>query len=270
MLFLLYLLISWIPPSYGLIGGHSVIADYDEFNYVAQIIVYPPEQEPTVCGGTVLNHNTILTAAHCVSDIKEEPYFGVVIVGCPFGYSDCVTASHVTQWYAPSKIVVYPKYSELTNDIALVFLKNSIQYPGIIPARLPSEEYVEYYTDISILGYGTNKQGILDDSMMKIQTNLISNEECEQFGETIRKTQVCDLSPYRNMSTCAGDSGSPVIYRINDTNYVIAVVSAGAMSCNTLIPNVNTRVSEYVPWIKNTMNQFGVVVNTIAYIDESF
>lgn len=50
-----------------------------------------------------------------------------------------------------------------------------------------------------------------------------------------------------------GDSGSPMIRKINNQTEVIGIVSAGIRCADKKMPGVYTKVSHYLDWIRGEM-----------------
>lgn len=76
-----------------------------------------------------------------------------------------------------------------------------------------------------------------------------------QESKFITERHLCALKA-RSYGICFGDSGGPLV--LNDTNELIGIVSFG-LPCADGVPDIFTRVSEYVGWIKNAIrrNQYG-------------
>ena len=52
--------------------------------------------------------------------------------------------------------------------------------------------------------------------------------------------------------SCKGDSGAGLFQTVEQRIFVIGIVSFGASGCAaTTIPGYNTRVSEYLEWIRD-------------------
>ena len=98
------------------------------------------------CGASIIDENTILTAAHCfekeqgpnskIMDAAPEKYF--LILGL-LKNSEAYTKTR----YQIEKIVIHPKYNpkELENDIAILKTKKQIEFTSTIqPICLPSKK----------------------------------------------------------------------------------------------------------------------------------
>ena len=68
---------------------------------------------------------------------------------------------------------------------------------------------------------------------------------------TIPNTILCNDASAGGDS-CTGDSGAGLFHTNENQKFVVGMVSAGGRDCGeSAIPSFNTKVSEYVDWIKN-------------------
>ena len=57
--------------------------------------------------------------------------------------------------------------------------------------------------------------------------------------------------------TCGGDSGGPVVYRpnINSNFHQVGLVSFGSRICGNRIPGVYTKISSFLNWINDNLEE---------------
>ncbi|NXM23370.1 FA10 factor, partial [Ploceus nigricollis] len=94
------------------------------------------EEGEEFCGGTILNENFILTAAHCINQSKE---IKVVV-----GEVDREKEEQSESMHTVDKIFVHSKFIVDTydNDIALLKLKEPIRFSEyVIAACLPKADF---------------------------------------------------------------------------------------------------------------------------------
>ena len=88
---------------------------------------------------------------------------------------------------------------------------------------------------------------------------MVGNTACKhKEGLTVTQDQVC-AGGEEGKGTCKGDSGGGLFIR-KDTNkkeetpwYILGIVSYGKPTCGIGVPEVYTRVSKYVDWIKEKL-----------------
>ena len=82
---------------------------------------------------------------------------------------------------------------------------------------------------------------------------ILPNEKC---GESVTTDQMC-AGGERGKDACKGDSGGPLLYKENDETpwYLLGIVSLGSRICADGRPTVFTRITSYVPWIRETIHK---------------
>lgn len=106
----------------GRIAGGSP-ANFGDFPYQILLLTIDRFGDTFICGGSILTHNFILTAAHCLDDILSvEIYAGVI---------DRVRGPAV--WFVEisdqNNLIIHEQYSatNVANDIAIIRLVNAIK-----------------------------------------------------------------------------------------------------------------------------------------------
>ncbi|NXW79352.1 FA10 factor, partial [Hirundo rustica] len=144
------------------------------------------EEGEEFCGGTILNENFILTAAHCMNQSKE---IKVVV-----GEVDREKKEPSESMHTVDKIFVHSKFIIETydNDIALLKLKEPIRFSEyVIAACLPKADFA-------------------NEVLMNQKSGRVSGFGREaDGGELPKKLKVLEL-PYVNRNTCKQSTNFPL------------------------------------------------------------
>lgn len=206
----------------------------------------------SICGGTIINRNYVLTAAHCINTTVDSDM--VIIAG--MHKQSLTTETNTRQVRSVSRVHIHPQY-EMTyysNDIALLRVNTSFTYTDYVqPACLPVTDPADD-DEVIIVGWGTNRLGgQVSDTLKQAYSNVIGN--CKPYWAQVQNSlQICIANTDSGDSACHGDSGGPLL-SLNNGQYVVAGVASYGYTCNTAgvnsLPNVYTRVSSYKAWIKS-------------------
>lgn len=150
-----------------------------------------------------------------------------------------------------------------TNDIALVKLRHKIKFSAKIqPVRLPrnDQSYLGYQCYVSGWGIQSPSQG---PSLHLKGAELVVVDGTQTRGCLAQSGhgKLCALSlddfNGKAGAACPGDSGSPLVtYDTRNGGWtLIGLLSNGAKSCFKGMPEIYTKVGDYLDWIYETINQ---------------
>ncbi|XP_037929103.1 serine protease grass-like [Teleopsis dalmanni] len=258
-----------IMSNFRIAGGTPVALG--DFPWMA-LLRYEANTKPFKCGGSLITHRHVITAAHCV--VKHQ----FNIVGVRLGEHDINTDPDCgrkgkryvcmppSENYGIEKITAHPDYDSNTylNDLAIITLDRTVNFnkhikPICLPIT-PSSLVIARDQEYFIAGWGTTENGTTSPIPLKAKVPHRDNDYCTQTyrGLEIARQQIC-VGGGSNIETCTGDSGGPLFftatYRGTTSRYVqYGVVSLGGGGCGRVTyPGIYTNLKEFIPWITNVI-----------------
>ncbi|XP_062127713.1 serine protease 1-like [Drosophila sulfurigaster albostrigata] len=206
-------------------GGE--IAHKGQFPYIVSLLIRKGNHS-NVCGGSIIDHNWILTAAHCTHNADWVQIF--------YGTTE-KWKSEISHVVSPDNIIEHEDYNNLTavNDIALI--------------RTPRVEYSELINKVSLADRSNDYEGawavasgwgLITHNSTSKSLHFVGLQINGKSSNTIINSITSD-----GKSCGVGDSGGPLVTR--DDPKLIGVTSLGGMGVSTYF----TRVSAYLDWIRS-------------------
>lgn len=202
------------------------------------------------CGGSIVDKNHIVTAAHCMAGNVEK-------VDVLLGSLDKRT---MPVWKTVSRFSKHKGFASLrttvVNDVAVLTLSTPIRFTSCIkPIRMaaPGEKFVG---DCTIAGWGRTGNTLpTSEVLLRADIPIMDKAVCKKRLATIFDQHICGGGGmFFGKTTCKGDSGGPLMCTsANDGQRVLAGIVSYGWKCNTGLA-IFTKVSYYLPWIKAAMN----------------
>jgi secreted trypsin-like serine protease len=234
------------------------------------------------CGGTLIDRNSVLTAAHCFfGNLKNRPGLFRVALGRTDLTSDRGVIRNV------KRIFIHPRYNGSSRDAAVLKLSGPVRHnPKINLAKVTSRNRLEKPGSSAVVaGWGNTNQKsfthpdcipdplsgpsprrmrearvpISSDSYAAYVYNTFLPSHGYNCGRYVPKTMIA--ADKNGKGTCQGDSGGPLIKIVNrngkKVHIQIGIVSFGAGCAYDGYPGVYAEVNskQIAPFIKSAASK---------------
>ncbi|KAH8378890.1 hypothetical protein KR009_001894, partial [Drosophila setifemur] len=232
------------------------LAEVGQFPYQAGLNISFGSLGWNWCGGTLISHYWIITAAHCTDGAESATvYLGAINI------EDADEPGQLRFLVNKSWIIVHSNYtaSTVTNDISLIRLPTFVKFSDRIQAAsLPRRvngsfpTYESLRASASGWGKDNDASATVSPVLRYVEMPVMPNAICRIYWSGAVSEKMICMSTTSGKSTCHGDSGGPLVYRERNTSYLIGATSFGSsMGCQVGFPAVFTRISSHLEWILN-------------------
>ncbi|XP_041671869.1 testisin-like [Cheilinus undulatus] len=239
------------PLNTKIVGGVNASAGSWPWQVSMHIGVGSTKQH--VCGGTLINDQWVLTAAHCILITDTRVWTLYMGRETQSGPNNNEVSRSV------SKIIVHPDYNNtmFNNDIALMKLSSPVSFTDFIrPICLASDSsQFNNATFCWATGWGrlgADQPNQAFDSLQEVQIPVIGNKQCtcsyiEIPDAKLTEKMIC--AGEGGKGACQGDSGGPLQCKQNSRWIQAGITSFGLPCARPGFPEVYARVSEFQTWI---------------------
>ncbi|XP_023954804.2 phenoloxidase-activating enzyme 1 [Bicyclus anynana] len=251
-------------------GGQ--FTELDEFPWMALLGYRPRNNGPLTyqCGGVLINHRYILSAAHCVVG-EIETAVGKLTSARLGEYDtqtdiDCAEPNDCAD--PPQEILVHSSYpnpgfsdrnKNRKDDIAVIRLARRAVYTTFVQpiCLIDNRLRLSAGDDVFVAGWGKTLEGKSSPIKLKLNLPIFQKSDCttkyRSLGAELTENQLCAGGVFAQ-DACRGDSGGPLMRKTPSGIWeTVAVVSFGYGCGRDGWPGVYTSVSHYTDWIKDTM-----------------
>ncbi len=208
------------------------------------------------CTGTLIEADTVLTAAHCVDSTPQFPfedYLSMGIIHILTGNDILAQKPDETLDIADYRLYPGFTWSQSGRDIAVIKLTQpSSKTP--IPV-VPRDFEPQAGQTLTFVGYGDTENNTAGkrlrvEGSIAAYCPLTSKGSCDFWlpnGTMATFPPGTLLHDVEKGGPCTGDSGGPAFVEINGINYHAGIVSFGDDKCSNFV--ISTSVNDRLDWI---------------------
>ncbi|XP_070542955.1 clotting factor C-like [Ptychodera flava] len=258
---------------YRIFGGRSVLRG--SWPWIAFLSVHSPAHgfRKAICGGSLLNKEWVITAAHCVLNQEiNSKTFGHTLPLASFNVTLGLHRRSRQREYVQYRNVIevipspHNDLKTLEADIALLKLDTPVVFTKYIrPVCLPLNDANNCVRDQEhlavVVGWGKTSNGRSSDVLRETYVPIVSQQTCvEAYKRSYQITDDMFCTGYQTgrFDACDGDSGGPLMLKDegNQRYYLYGIVSWGRPGQCAVRDSygVYVNVSNFTPWIQKITN----------------
>jgi secreted trypsin-like serine protease len=214
-----------VSPRSPMIVGGTAVPD-GKYPFMAYLELYGKGKSVWACGGTLIDRDSVLTAAHCLKNTT-----GAVVA---VGRTD-LREKNRGQVIEASRPFIHPRYNRNGYDAAVLKLSRSVK--GIKPIKLATAKQNDLEKPGHILtaaGWGVMKQrkvrpDISPKRMREVSVPVVSDSRAKRAYQSqgLKYLPSLDVAAgKKGKSACFGDSGGPLFDSGSRTQ--VGITSHGA------------------------------------------
>ncbi|KMQ96805.1 serine proteinase stubble [Lasius niger] len=230
-----------------IVGGKN--ADPGEWPWIAALF----NAGRQFCGGSLIDDQHVLTAAHCVVNMNSWDVARLTVRLGDYNIKTNNEIRHIER--RVKRVVRHRGFNSRTlyNDVALLTLSEPVEFTEQIrPICLPTGSQLYQGKTATVIGWGSLREsGPQPAILQEVSIPVWSNSECKlKYGAAapggIVDSFLCAGRAAKD--SCSGDSGGPLM--VNDGRWTqVGIVSWGIGCGKGQYPGVYTRVTHFMPWI---------------------
>uniref|UniRef100_A0A182N984 Peptidase S1 domain-containing protein n=1 Tax=Anopheles dirus TaxID=7168 RepID=A0A182N984_9DIPT len=243
-------------------------------------VLYHKTQESRsyVCGGSIIDQNTILTAAHCL--MTDGKQISMERLTVQVGRNRLWNCNNWIQQHDPYELIVHPKYNvrRVGYDIAIIKLSSDISYTDYVqPICLWNRDDAEdkiVGTLATVIGFNLHESNTVSESLREARVPVVSLIQCiesnPELTTQLTSRMIC-AGNRDGIGPCNGDSGGGLFFDFDDVWYIRGVVSftppqENSHKCDLEQYTVFTDIAKYLEWIQLNLEWSAATIASVVLL----
>jgi len=227
-----------------IIGGGDAIPN----TYPWMVSIQSKSDSEHFCGGSLIGESYILTAAHCIEDVRADE---IQVVVSEYHLQE---TSQQEQVIAIKNIYMHQNYGD-DNDIAVLQLVTPTNKPPVKLADASLNNGLAVGANMTVMGWGNQlvEGEQFPNILQEVQIPLADHAQCKTsyagVDMDITDNMLCAGLTSGGKDSCQGDSGGPLVYQKDSDWFQTGVVSFGEGCAQENFFGIYTKVANYNDWI---------------------
>lgn len=202
-----------------------------------------------LCGGTLLDGDTVLTAAHCCHGQRASGFEVFINDHFVFDQNDGQLQTSVKSLHYHKQF----SWSTFKNDVCILKLNDDVseKINGLFPCMPPADFDFDAGSVCYVAGWGlTAETASLSPVLKSVDVEIFEDKRCEEMQAHSAKEMICAGRFGGGKDACQGDSGGPLICEHHGRTIIAGVTSWGIGCARAEHPGEWAKVSNYIDWIE--------------------
>ncbi|XP_075984000.1 uncharacterized protein LOC142981779 [Anticarsia gemmatalis] len=221
-----------------------------------------------ICGGTLVSHRHVITAAHCVTRKNSRRVVKKNTLTVYLGKYNLRTSVDGVQVKFVNKIIVHPEYNAtiFSRDLAILELRDPVTYSDWVrPVCLWPETEIDLFNIVgkkgSVVGWGFEVTGTAKEELSLLEMPVVDQETClnsyiEFYEKFTSDYTYCAGYNKDGTAVCNGDSGGGMVFKRGSSWYLrglasLSVARQNAYRCDPKHFVIFTDIAKFLPWIED-------------------
>ncbi|EDO46103.1 predicted protein [Nematostella vectensis] len=216
-----------------------------------------------ICGGSIVNSQWIVTAAHCVTTkppgASRYTMYAFSDLNVTLGEHQLYQLDGSEQNIPIEGIVVHPSYNDLDYDIALLKLRQPITFNAYVSQVCLPQDALLAGTPCYVSGWGRIGESSPGSNVLQeASIPLVDQRACEEQYRNLKPITArmrCAGIYGTPKGTCKGDSGGPLVCESKGRWVLMGVTSWSYNGCaDSGYAGVYADVVYFKDWIRQTVS----------------